>query len=41
MNNYIYSARKVLDKKGSKVQISAVREGSKEYIIIEQFLLVE
>ena len=28
-------------KSGSKVQISAVKEGSKEYIIIEKFPLVE
>ena len=28
-------------KSGSKVQISAVKEGKKEYIIIEKFPLVE
>lgn len=28
-------------KSGSKVQISAVKEGTKEYIIIEKFPLVE
>ena len=34
-------AKAIKLKSGSKVQVSAVREGSKEFIVIEKFPLVE
>jgi len=34
-------AKAIKLKSGSKVQVSAVREGKKEYIVIEKFPLME
>lgn len=34
-------AKSIHLKSGSKVQVSAVKEGKKEYIIIEKFPLIE
>lgn len=34
-------AKEIKLKSGDKVQVSAIREGNKEYIIIEKFPLIE